>query len=259
MDVEAAARLLRQARARGERLQDLPEGCRPRSLEDAYRIQDAMIRAEPAALAGWKVGATSREIQRLFAIDEPVYGPIRRDGVVASPAVLDATRFPHRMVESELAFRFVHDLPPRARAWTRDEIVAAVGSVAPAFELIEPRYLAFRTDDVPQLTADWCGNGGAVLGDAVTDWQRLDLPGLQVALSLDGELRQRGTGALVMGDPVSVLVWLVEALRRRNQGIARGQLVLTGTMTGLHALPTGTEAVATFDGMGRVAVRFDDP
>ncbi|MFO1066931.1 MAG: fumarylacetoacetate hydrolase family protein [Geminicoccaceae bacterium] len=259
MNVEAAAQLLRLARARGDLVQDLPEDCRPRRLEEAYPIQDAIVAAEPAALAGWKVGATSREIQRLFGIDEPVYGPVFRDGVVDSPAVLDASRFRHRLVESELAFRFVHDLPPRARAWTREEVVAAVGSVAPAFELIEPRYPAFRTDDIPQLTADWCGNGGAVLGAAVTDWQRLDLPGLPVALRFDGELRQRGTGALVLGDPVAVLVWLANALQRRGQGIARGQIVLTGTMTGLHALPAGAEAVATFDGMGDVAVRFDTP
>ena len=69
--------------------------------------------------------------------------------------------------------------------------------------------------------------------------------------------RQEGTGALVLGDPVKVLEWLVNALRVRGLAILPGQFVMTGTMTGIHAPQPGETAVADFGDLGTVEVTFD--
>ena len=69
--------------------------------------------------------------------------------------------------------------------------------------------------------------------------------------------RQEGTGALVLGDPVNVLEWFVNALGAHGRTILPGQFVMTGTMTGLHAPKPGETAVADFGDLGRVEVMFD--
>jgi 2-keto-4-pentenoate hydratase len=76
-------------------------------------------------------------------------------------------------------------------------------------------------------------------------------------LSIAGEVRQEGTGAVVLGDPVKVLEWLVNALSASGLGVLPGQFVMTGTMTGLHAPKPGETAVADFGDLGKVEVVFD--
>jgi 2-keto-4-pentenoate hydratase len=124
-------------------------------------------------------------------------------------------------------------------------------------EIISPRFKRLTVDHVPQLVADFCGNGAAVFGAPCKTWRDLDLASHAVALSIDGETRQEGTGALVLGDPVNVLEWFVNALRGRGLAVLAGQFVMTGTMTGLHAPKPGETAAADFGDLGRLEVVFD--
>ena len=255
-DVEGGARRIVEARASGAALGDLPGAHRPRTLAEGYRTQRAATRLWGDRVAGWKVGATSPEVQRLFGVAEPVFGPVFARTVFASPARLRAADFRHRLLEAEFAFRFGRDLPGRAEPYAREEVLAAVDALVPAVEVVEPRTGRLAADDIPLLVADFCANGGAVLGAPAEDWRGLDLRSRAVRLSVAGAPRQEGTGALVLGDPVNVLVWLANALGGHGLGIEAGQFVLTGTMTGIHAPAPGEAAVADFGGLGAVEVVF---
>ena len=76
-------------------------------------------------------------------------------------------------------------------------------------------------------------------------------------VDVGGVKRQKGTGALTLGHPLNVLDWLVAALRARGQEIRKGDLVMTGTMTGLHAPEPGEPAVADFGALGKVEIVFE--
>ena len=67
---DAVARLA-EARRAGAPLAGLPASCRPQTLADGYAIQDAFVSAWGQPVAGWKVGATALEMQRLFGTGEP--------------------------------------------------------------------------------------------------------------------------------------------------------------------------------------------
>ena len=255
--LEIGARQILAARAATRRLESLPEEQRPRTLADAYRVQQAVTVCWGDAVAGWKVGATSKQVQELFGIAEPVFGPVFERTVFRSPAHLGAADFQHLMLEAEFAFRFGRDLPARAAPCSREEVLAAVEAVVPAFEIVSPRLERLAVDDIPLLVADFCANGGAVLGTPFEDWRRLDLPRHTITLFIGGVQRQEGTGALVLGDPLNVLEWLVSDLGSRGLGIKAGQFVMTGTMTGIHAPEPGQTAVADFDGLGSVEVVFE--
>jgi 2-keto-4-pentenoate hydratase len=255
-DLEAGARRLVEARRAKAKLTELPEAERPRTIADAYCQQHMATALWDDEVAGWKVGATSIEVQRLFGVTEPLFGPVFRRDTATSPASLPASAFQHRMLESEFSFHFGTDLPPRARRYTRAEILDAVESVSPSIEIISPRFDRLMVQDVLQLQADWCADGGAVLGPACQRWRERDLVDQAVGFSIAGIRRQKGTGALVLGSPLTVLEWFVDALAAQGLGLRAGQFVMTGTMTGIHAPEPGQPAAADFGDLGRAELVF---
>ena len=135
-------------------------------------------------------------------------------------------------------------------------MLEAIDAVIPSIEVISPRFKRLSVDHTPQFIADFSGNAAAVLGTPCRDWRSLDLAAQGAAMIIGGVTRQEGTGAVTLGNPLNVLEWLVAAMATRGQAIRKGDLVMTGTMTGLHAPKPGEPAVADFGALGRVEVVF---
>ena len=254
--IERAARTLLEARRTGNLLDAMPPDAMPRTVDEGYAIQQAVTEQWPDRVAGWKIGATSKEIQALFGISEPIYGPVFAKTVFDSPVRVAAGDFPHRLIETEFAFRFARDLPARSTAYTRDEIIEAIDALLPSFEIVNPRFASVPAKNIPLFVADFCANGGAVLGEPIANWRTLDLTLAGASLAIDGVERQRGTGALSLGDPIKALEWFVDAFSKRGQTLRTGQFVMTGTMTGLHAPAVGQLAKSTFDHAGAIEMVF---
>jgi 2-keto-4-pentenoate hydratase len=251
-----AARSILEARRSGALLDALPSDDQPRSLEEGYAIQKALTAQWPDRIAGWKVGATSKEVQTLLEVSEPIYGPVFQGQVFPSPAAVPARDFPHRLIESEFVFRFGKRLPGRPRPYSRGEILDAVDALIPAFEIISPRFTSFAGRPASHVVADFCANGGAVLGKACPQWREIDLSSHLVCLSINGAERQRGTGAIVLSNPLNVLDWFVNVFSRDGGTIEAGQFVMTGTVTGMHAPEPSHTAKADFGVLGTVEVVF---
>ena len=253
---DEAVRRIVEARKSLSTLEDLTGAAAVATLEDAYQIQSAVTKRWGDEIAGWKVGATARQVQQLFGVSEPAYGPVFRKSVFQSPARVPARDFHHLMLESEFAFRFGKDLAPRATAYSRDEILTSVDALIPAFEIVSPRFNRLTVDKFPQVVADFCANGGAILGTPVEKWRGIDLPAHAVKLSIGGALRQEGVGAAALGDPVNVLEWFVNKFHAQGLSLSKGQFVLTGTMTGIHTPEVGQTAIADFGDLSKVEVTF---
>jgi len=170
--------------------------------------------------------------------------------------MIDAAQYSHRLLESEFTFKFRRQLQPTLRGYSRTEVFSSIDAVIRSLELINPRFTSLTVTNIPQVVADFCANGGAVLGRECREWQSLDLSALSARLLLDGQERQRGTGALVLGDPINVLEWFANKVTREGMYIEAGQFVMTGTMTGLHAPSVGSTATAQFDCLGDVSIAF---
>ena len=106
------------------------------------------------------------------------------------------------------------------------------------------------------MIADGGGNAAIVQGAPVRDWQRYDLAAQTARLSLNGKETAAGSGsALIFGDPIAAVAWLASQ-PQVAQGLRRGEIVMTGTCTGLTPLKAGDRAVADFGELGRVQARF---
>jgi len=251
---ERAARLLLAARRTCRALENLPEDCRPRSLEEAYEVQAALERLDGRPLGGWKIGGTSELIQKQLDLDRPFPGRVFLPTIHASPARIERHRFIALALEPEFAFRLGRDLPPRTTAYAREEVAAAVASLHPACELVDTRLAVGFKAPAPCIVADNGCNAALVHGAAVADWRRFDLAQAKVRFSLNGRKVAEGSGAAVLGHPLEALAWLANDLSGHGIGLKAGQIVTTGTCCGFHPLKAGDEALADYGVLGTVRV-----
>lgn len=255
--VQAAAEMLADLRRRVATIDQLPEDARPRSADEAYAVQDLLIKMIPGGVIGWKIGATGKEAQEKLGTTEPFAGPLFTPWQKSSPATLDRAAYTHTLIESEFAYRMATALPPRATAYTEDEVGDAVGAIVPSIEIIGPCFATPIGGDLYSRIADCGVSAGVVLGSEITAWRDHDLAAHEVTLEIDGASVASGTGALVLGHPMKALCWLVEHLRVRGVGLGAGEIVSTGTTTGIYPLEAGASAVANFGTLGSVRLTFN--
>lgn len=257
-DVLAAAEFLHELRRTGRVVDDLPAALRPVSLDDAYRIQTALIdRMLPAGSrrVGYKVACTSRVAQDALHVDRPLFGRLLAHSVHGDGAVLRSGGFVHRVIESEFAFRIGRDVPVRPDGHTVDSVAACIGAVIPSIEVVDYRYETWTVGAL-QVAADNAIHGCWVGGTPVTEWRDLDLAAATVEVTRNGEPVTRGSGAAVLGHPLEVMRFLADELPRFGLGLHAGDLVTTGVTTEVFEAEPGDVIEATFDGVGRVQVSF---
>ena len=243
---EALAALLLAARRSGRPIDTLPAELVPATAAEAYAVQDA-VASSLGAVAGWKVGAAS-------LASEPNCAPLFADLVAASPARWPASRLRVRGIEGELAFRFGTSLAPRAVPYGEDEVWAAIATLHPAIELVDSRFADFRAMDKLALLADNQSNGAFCWGAAVHDWRNVDFLRQPASLVLDGKEVASAIGGNAAGHPRRLLAWLANHRARSGRGIVAGDIVTTGTHTGLVFMAPGATATVRFAGLGEASV-----
>jgi 2-keto-4-pentenoate hydratase len=246
-----AAEVLLKARRTYEPIDDLPEGLRPNSLEEAYALQDLIAEAL-GPIGGWKVGALSPEATPKFG-PMPLLGGFARSGDVLAA---DARRM--RGIEAEIAFLVGRDLPPRAHPYTREEVADAMASAHPAIELLESAYDDPDKVATLSMVGDLQMNGGFVHGSAVADWREFDFAGESVVVSVDGVVRYEGTASNPAGtDLLRLVTFLANEGSARTGGLRAGQWVTTGSWSGKTCASKGSSAVVRFAHCGEVYIQFE--
>jgi 2-keto-4-pentenoate hydratase len=99
--------------------------------------------------------------------------------------------------------------------------------------------------------ADFGLNHGLVCGAPVMPPPLDALADAVVVARVDGDEVGRGTGAEVLGHPLEALAWLT----RQGCALVAGDLVSTGTCTGIAPIINGQRAEADFGPFGRVGFR----
>jgi 2-keto-4-pentenoate hydratase len=224
----------------------LPAGLIPPTAEAAYAAQAALVaRLVPrfGPIVGWKVGAPSPTA-------EPAASPLLADLVQPSPARFGGQRLRLRGIEAEVAFRFGQALPPRREPYGEAEVSTAIHSIHPAIELVETRFEAWEGPPGLAKLADLGSNGGFCFGVGSTDWRSRDLARPTVGLEIDGKSIAERTGGNTAGHPMRTLVWLVNHTGRLGHGLKAGDIVTTGSHTGLVFAGQGSRVVARVAGLG---------
>jgi len=225
------------------------------SRAEAEAFQAAAVTALGGNRCGYKIGATSAEVQRLLNCREPIAAPIRREDVLPSGAHF---RIPAGLlgVECEFGFVMADDFPRSDEAFDMAGLRSAIGECFVGLELVGRRV----TGDVPlneaTAIADYSLDVAVVRGAPIPNWEGGDLAGLPVRAVVGGVPLANGTGAMVLGHPLNALLWLAASLTRRGERLRTGEIVFTGTCTGITKVAAGQVFQGCFADLPVVEVRL---
>jgi 2-oxo-3-hexenedioate decarboxylase/2-keto-4-pentenoate hydratase len=238
-----------------------PWGDEPPALEDAYRIQDAVLdglTADRGPLGGYKVALTAKPMQEMMGLTEPLGGLVHAGQLYTSPHTLKLGDYHSPALEFEVAIRAGQDVPPAATQagdpFTAATIAPFVGEVITSFEVIDTRGADLGSIGAAGLVADRCACVGAVLGEPTVATPDLDLATCAVELVWNGEVVETGNTGAAMGHPFAGLAWIANHLAARGRALEAGQVVLTGSAFTPRPLSVGDTVVYRIEGVGDATV-----
>jgi len=242
-----AARALALARREGQRV---PSALvQPESRGEAYAIQDATL-AAIGPVGGWKVSARAPGL-------EPACAPLPAEGLLPDGARLKGPAWRLRGIEAEIGFQLGAGLPPRAAPYTLDDLAHAVESVLPVIEIVETRLDDWFGADAHAQLADLLSHGALVLGRRqpfTPAW--FDLARAEATLQFDGQTVAHTVGEHPSPDAGALLVWLANHCATRGAGLKAGQIVTSGSCTGMLFASAGTAVRLDIGALAPVAVSF---
>jgi 2-keto-4-pentenoate hydratase len=244
----AIAAQFADARAHARQFEAASESA-PATAQDAYQVQDLVFAAlHPGKRAGaWKVGGPRRDI-------EPTAAPIASACLYASPARVAAQDFHMIGIEAEIAFRLGRDLPPRAAPYSEDDIAAAIDEALVTIELCDTRLANWKQASALWRLADFQLNAALIVGSGTQAWRAIDFARQRAELWIDGALIVEATGAHPYGNPVRLMPWLAAHNAGRCGGLAAGNVITTGTWTGMKFVAPGADVLVRFPGIGEARV-----
>jgi 2-keto-4-pentenoate hydratase len=243
-----AAEVLLTARSRRGVVPAFADELRPGSIAEAYAIQDGVADAI-GPIGGWKVGAKD-------ATAEPTCAPLCAAWIVASPATFERDRFTRHGIEAELAFTFARDLPPSRSAYGERDVAAAIASVHPVIEVVDSRFADMQAADSLSQLADSLSHGALVVGPGIAVPATFDVARQPVELRFGETLEFSGVNSNAAGNPLRLLAWLANHVAGRRGGLRRGDVVTTGSWSGLRFAAQRARVQARFPGIGEAGVDF---
>ncbi|WP_137177981.1 2-keto-4-pentenoate hydratase [Roseomonas sp. AR75] len=243
--------------ARRERRILLPLGpAAPADVAAGYAAQREIAEALGAVPpAGFKIGATTKQMQAYLGLSGPAAGFVPEGGVQRSPGSFRYADLIGPGVECEVGLRLGTDLP--AGPCTRDQAAAAVAEVFAAIEIVEKRYTDLAELGTPTLVADQVFHRAGVLGPAAPGWRAADLGAIRGRITVDGALRGEGVGADLLGHPFEALAWLAASPAAAVfGGLRAGQVVFLGSVTPPIWLDGPCHVTVEFDVLGRAEAKF---
>lgn len=269
--VAAAAQDLLGARAHRLQIRSLAARMPGFDAPAAYRVAGRLHAARLAAgdvPVGRKVGFTNRNIWDEYGVHAPIWGTMYASTVqrLAGPrGRCSLAGMVEPRIEPEIVFGFAR--APAAGASLAD-VLDCVAWIAHGFEIVDSHFRGWKFA-APDTMADNGLHGALVVGPPLepralasgTDDLVARLASFSIVLERGGEVRDRGTGANVLGNPLEAVRHLLAVLRDLPGAapLAAGEIVTTGTLTAALPVAPGDTWSTTISGLGLdgLTVRFD--
>lgn len=217
-------------------------------FDAVYAIQSGVM-AQLGRVGGWKVG-------RWDAGSPLFYAPIRADLIRPAPDIRQPAECRLRGAELEVGFR-IDAPPPSPRADDFLQALAAYVTPMAVFEIVDSRLAEPKTASKLWHLADLQLNAGLVYGEpAATSWQPDDFAHPHVQLTADGADLCAGPATLNTNTPFGMLADLVRSCGDHCGGVQPGQIVTTGSFTGLRFFARGARLTGRIGNLPAVAATF---
>jgi len=219
----------------------------------ARLIHEARLR-EGGSPVGRKIGFTNRDTWAAYGVHEPIWAYVYDTTVVRLPdprLTFRLGKLVEPRIEPEIVLHF-HSAPPTGD--NPQAILACVDWIAHGIEIVQSHFPGWKFQAADTI-ADSSLHGRLLVG-APQPVERLGadpasrLERCTVALSCEGEVRDRGCGANALGSPLKAIAHLVSVLaKQRADPLQAGELVTTGTLTQAFPIRAGETWSTVLDGI----------
>jgi 2-keto-4-pentenoate hydratase len=134
-------------------------------------------------------------------------------------------------------------------------VAKALGAAYAGIEVCASR---FTSDDLSlaHVIADNSNAESLVIGEALPSTLISNLDDMPVTLSRRGLDDVQGSTGNVLGQPLQSVTWLANWLALQGEGLRRGQLIASGSCTGMVEARTDDLVIARFGTHAQVFVEF---
>ena len=244
MSVEIFAERLVRAWRHGESAE-----WRDVSLPDrqaAYAVQD-LVTAEFGTIAGWKVGAKGHDV-------EPSCAPCPAAGILQAGSTLAGSQWRLRGIEVEVGLRLGRSLVSNP---SRAQCIDAIDAVLPVIEIVETRLGDWNASPPLAKLADFQSHGALVIGaPSSMDPAAIDLKEVRAKLMFDERIVVSNEGGNPANDLWRLVAWLAGQTGLRGRPLQAGDIITTGSCTGMEFATPDTRVSATLSDIGDVAFNF---
>jgi len=231
-------------------------------IADAYKIQSAWMdikKAEGRTVAGYKIGLTSRAMQKAMNITEPDYGTLLDDMVFEEGTEINSSAFLDPKIEVELAF--ILNKPLFGENISVIDVLNATDYVVPALELIAAR--SHRVDPstgykrtVRDTISDNAANGGIILGGLPVRPDSVDLRWIGAMMTRNGVIEESGVSGAVLNHPAKGIAWLAKKYAQHGIALEPGQIILAGSFTRPVEVRAGDTFHVDYGELGSISCYF---
>jgi 2-oxo-3-hexenedioate decarboxylase len=228
------------------------------TVEEGYLVQEEIVSMklnEGKRIVGPKMGLTSHAKMKQMGIDEPIYGYVFDYMLIENGGKVRLSEMIHPKVEAEIAFVIGEDI--EGPGVTGAQVLAKTEYVLPALEVIDSRYENFNFT-LPDVIADNASTSRVVFGTTLKKPEQFELDLVGATLNINGEIKDLGAGAAVLGHPAHSVAMLANMLARKGEKVRKGDVILTGGITGAVMLKYGDVVSGKFEGLGEVTFTVTD-
>jgi 2-keto-4-pentenoate hydratase len=252
---DAAARALRAAYSGGV-IPPMRQWLDPIDIAGAYAVQaiNTQIWVEQGRrIVGRKAGLTAKAVQQQLGVDQPDFGVLFDDMMIADGGTLDPARALQPKAEAEIAFVLGADLTDPNT--TAEMAGAAVSAVHAALEIVDSRIADWKIT-FADTVADNGSSAFYVLSEQGKPLDGLDIYTAGMVMEINGQIVSLGAGAAALGHPLNAAAWLASTLAQRGEPLRKGDVLLAGALGPMVAMTPGDHIRAIVGGIGEVQLNY---
>lgn len=174
---------------------------------------------------GWKIAFGAPEAMKRLGIEAPLIGFLTEGALLLSGAVLDLADYTRPVVEPEIAIHMGASLKGGA---SRDEAVAAIAGLGPAFEIAD---VTFPPDDVEAILADNIYQRHIILGAADMSRAGAVIDGLSARIRRAGrQIAETNAVEANTGNLVDLVRHTADTLALFGETLRAGEIIIAGSV-----------------------------
>ena len=151
-----AVKFLSSVRLRDRKVETIPDKFIPKNKSEAYRLQEllgnCLSKTRFGFRRGYKIGCTSKVMQKYLNVSEPCRGGIFANTVYSGDVACSYLDYNRPGVECEIAVSLGLDLDESGAPYNKDSVVKAIDTCMVAIEIVRDTKKAFEERDKDTLT-----------------------------------------------------------------------------------------------------------